>query len=210
MPSGILIAQLAGTTLADDDGICQSQSIVAGDLTMNGSLLSGGVWENLGYGYKPKIVASGDASGVTFTLSGKFYASASVGEYTTTLAVTGPNATSATAGSYAVRIDGVSVDSGAAGVVTVGLSGTSLGAPVNLPYSSLWQFRQGRTFGGASVAVDLYDADIGAWIGVVAATAAAGLTNVELPANTVVRPTLTDASTTTALTVVALPIQKTI
>lgn len=201
--TGIVICQNAGTSiLTDADGICQSQSVAAGaSFTMNGSALSGGVFNNPGWGYKVTVVSAGNDTGKSFIFAGKFCDSASAGEYSQTITVTGANAGTATSALYATQVTGVRVDTATAGAVTIGLAADSTGAPVGLPHGSLYQVNYGGTFGGATIQVKKYHALTSAWLpfGTEAGEASATVKNYELPTGTTVKAFITTGSSTSAI-----------
>jgi hypothetical protein len=203
MSTGIIICQNAGTSvLADDDGICQSQSVAAGaSFTMNGSALSGGVFSNPGWGYKVKVTSAGNDLNKSFIFAGKFWDSASAGSYSETMTVTGANASSATSSLYATQITGVRVDTATAGAVTIGLAADSVGVPVGLNYGSLYQVNYGGTFAGATIQVKKYHALSASWLpfGTETGEASATVKNYELPAGTTVKAFVTLGSATSAI-----------
>lgn len=96
---GIPITLTAGgaTNVADTDGIAQAQAVAgAGNLTLNGVLVSGGVatLAPVGQGKRVIINSAGNDSGITFTVYGtnptgnaisQTIAGANVGDATTTL-----------------------------------------------------------------------------------------------------------------------------
>lgn len=209
MSSGIILA-LNATYTADNDGICQGQT--AKTLTINGSLTSAGAYlAGTNWGQKINIISAGDDSTKTFTVSGLFFGSTTTGDTTTTIAVTGANAGTATSSLYAQSITSIVCSTTTASSVTVGPTATALALPVGLNQGSLYQLVFGGAFGGASVTVERYQADLSEWVAVLdSAKTAAAVTNVEIPAGTRVRATVSSGSTTTAIGVVAEPIQKTI
>ena len=199
--TGIVVCQMAGTTQADDNGICQAQSLAAGaSATLNGSLVSGGTWDNYGWGYKVKVSGAADESGTTFIIAGKFYASNSAGNFSETITLVG-GAVSATSALYATRVTGMRVDSATAGAVTLGLAADACGIPVGLPYGSLYQANYGGTFGGATIQVKKYNALNQEWLpfGTETGETAATVKNYEVPAATVVKAFGTTLSTTSSI-----------
>lgn len=107
----------------DADGICASQTPSgAGDLTLNGALVTDGV----GYpqpstsvgGARIRITAVGNESGNIFTITGFDENGRPISE-----AVTGPNATTADTSAYFSSVTSVSIDGAAADAITVGTNG---------------------------------------------------------------------------------------
>lgn len=208
----IILAKNAGTALADDDGICAQQSVAAGgDLVLAGSLTVGGVFENPGWGYKVKITSVADESGSTFTFAGEFWPSNATGsdDMTVTMAITGPNATSATSSLYATKITGGNMGTASAGSLSVGLAADGSGVPVGLPYGSLYQIETGGTFAGATATVKKYSPLNAEFISLGTGAASATLQNYELPSGSVCKVFVTDGSATTSLGVAAEIISKT-
>jgi hypothetical protein len=207
----IVIAKNAGTILADDDGLVRNGTVSAGggSVTLNGSLTVGGAWENEGWGYKLKVVAAGNETGRTFTFTGKFYASNSVGDFTTTTSIAGPNASSATSSLYATEVTALSVNTATASSFSVGLAADGSGVPAGLPYGSLYQIGYAGTWGGSTMTVSRYNPVAGEWVALETGKTASAWSNVELPVSATVKAFLTDGSTTTALAVTADVINKT-
>jgi VCBS repeat-containing protein len=103
----------------DADGICQSQTPLAGGaLTLNGALISGGKWTASVGGQLLAIASAGNDSGRTFTVTGK-----DVDGKAVSISITGPNATTVKSTTYFSEITGVSVDAATAGAITVGFAG---------------------------------------------------------------------------------------
>jgi hypothetical protein len=208
---GIVIAQYAGTTLADADGIAAGQSIAAGgSFTLNGSLVVGGEWSNEGWGYKVTAVSAGNDTGKTLYLTGRFYTSNSVGGYTDSATVTLANAGTATSTVYATRITAARVETATASSVTIGLAADGSGVPVGLNHGTLYQISGGGTFGGATVQVKRYFDLTDEWLafGTETGDTAAFCRNYEIPAGTTMKAFLTTGSTTTALGIKAEIISK--
>jgi hypothetical protein len=115
---------------ADDDGICQSQTRAsAGALTINGALATGGV-ATLAAGIIERqvlITATGNESGITFTIAGTNSRGQSISE-----TVAGPNATTGTTASYFQTVTSVTVSDSMADVAIVGtneVGGTVVAIP---------------------------------------------------------------------------------
>lgn len=212
MAGGIILGKYAGTSiLADADGICAGQSATAGALTLtiNGSLTSGGVFSNPGWGYKLKATSAGNDSGVTLTVTGKFWASNAAGATPTEeiqLALT--NASFVTSTLYATEVTKIVASTITASSITVGTAADSTGVPVTLNGGSLYQINVGGTFGGATPTVSKYAQFAGEWIAVAVGSTAAGLYNVEVPAGSTVKLSIASGSTTTSLMVDAEIINK--
>lgn len=206
MASGIIIA-LNATVTADDDGICQAQT--AKTLTINGSLTSGGAYSaGTNWGQKVKITSAADESGKTFDLTGVFFASDTVSDYTTTMSLTGPNASSVTSSLYAASISAIVASTITASSITVGTVADGASLPQITKLGSLYQGVYGGTFGGASLEAQRYQADMAQWVALDSAQTAAAVRNYELPAGTSVRLVPSSMSTTSQVSVVLEPINK--
>lgn len=211
MASGIIIAKNAGTSLANDVGICTGQSIAAGaSFTLDGSLVVGGMFDNEGWGYKIKAVSAGNDTGKTLTLAGRFYASNAAGDYTETTTVTLGNATSVTSALYATRITGARMATATASSVTIGLAADGSGVPVRLSHGSLYQMTYAATFAGGTIQIKGYDELSSEFVafGTETGETAATKKNYELPQGEIVKAFLSGASTTTAINVQAKIINK--
>lgn len=103
------------TAEVDADGIASAQSVsAAGNLSLDGVLVSGGKWE-IDHGQQVTITASGDASAVTFTVYGKDVDGKSV-----SASIAGPNATTTTISAYLSEVTAVSASASLSGTITVG------------------------------------------------------------------------------------------
>lgn len=209
--TGIIIAKLAGTTLTDPNGIATAQTITAGaSFVINGSLTTGGQWVNEGWGYKVEALSSGNDNGKKLIVYGKFWASDSVGAYSTDTTITLANAGTAYSGLYATEITGATMGTASAGTVQIGLDDTSVGVPVGLKHGSLYQANYGGTFGGATIQVKKYSALNNEWLpfGTETGEVSATVKNYELPAGTTLKAFLTTGSSTTAIGIDFEPINK--
>lgn len=120
---------------ADADGICQSQTPLAGGaMTINGALASGGV-ATLDVPRRVLITATGNESSRTFTLTGT--SSNYSGTITETIA--GPNATTAQSVLDYSTVTVVSIDAASAGAITVGTNGVASSPPLPLDVHGLPQ-----------------------------------------------------------------------
>ena len=211
MASGIILAQYAGSSiLADDDGICRGQSATASakTLTINGSLTSGGVWTNPGWGYKVKVVSAGNDTGKTITVAGKFYASNSVGGYVESIQIALGNATSVTSSLYATEITSVVAATITASSITLGLAADGSAVPVGLNHGALYQITYGGTFAGSTAQIKKYHSLTDEWIAVGSAATSAMVENVHLPAGSAVKCFVTTGSTTSSLGIMAEQLQQ--
>ena len=104
------------STLTDDaDGIAASQSLGgAGDLTLDGVLVSGGT-ATASEAQPVTITSSGDDSGITFTISGTDPDGISISE-----TIAGGNATTSTTTAYFKTVTQISGSGATAGTVTSG------------------------------------------------------------------------------------------
>lgn len=106
---------------ADDDGIAQNQQPSgAGNLTLNGVLVSGGVATLTGAGMARQVLitAAANESAKTLTIYGTNATGNSISE-----TVTGPNATTATTTNYFRSVTRVAISGAAAGNIKVGTNG---------------------------------------------------------------------------------------
>jgi hypothetical protein len=211
--TGIILAKNLGGAAATDTAVCLGQSATAGALTLtiNGSFASGGVVDFGGAAFKVKTHSSGNDSGKTLTVTGKFWASnaAGSGDYTTTIQIATGNATSATSSLYASRIESAVMSTITAGSIKVGFANDYVGVPVTLPYGSLWNIDKAGTWGGATLTLKKYVPGPNEWVSQGTATAASASENYELPAGSTVKADIATGSTTTALWAIANIIQKT-
>lgn len=101
----------------DADGLCASQSAAgAGNLTLNGALISGGVFTESGaFGRQLSITSAGNDSGITFTITGTCPDGVAQTEI-----ITGPNATTVEGSSYFRTVTSIAVSGATASTVTVG------------------------------------------------------------------------------------------
>lgn len=104
-------------TAAAANNIAQSQSPGAGAITLNGSLVSGGV-ATLDTPRRIRITSGGNDSGITFTIIGTNYFGNSLSE-----TITGPNATTADTTQDFATVTSVTHTGSVAGTVTVGTNG---------------------------------------------------------------------------------------
>lgn len=199
--TGIILAKKAGQASADADGICASQSLVAGTLTINGSLTSGGAWENPGWGWKLKAITGGDASANSLTITGKFWASASAGAYTNTVTLDLVNAGTATTTLFATAVDSVVAATSSVGAITLGTDGEGEGVPVIMKHGAMYAINYGGTFGGATVQLKKYHALTSEWLPFDGETGETTGTviNYQMPSGTTIKSFLTSGSTTTAI-----------
>lgn len=104
---------------ADANGICVSQTPVAGPLLLNGALVSGGV-AVLDVQRRVLITAAGDESGTSFTVTGTNWQGNTISEV-----VPGPNATTASTNNSFKTVTSVTIANNAAGAVEVGTNGVA-------------------------------------------------------------------------------------
>lgn len=102
---------------ADADAIAESQSPGAGAITLDGTLVSGGV-ATLDTPRRVLITSVGDDSGITFTFIGTNYAGNPLTE-----TVTGPNATTAATTQDFATVTEVTHTGTVAGAITIGTNG---------------------------------------------------------------------------------------
>lgn len=103
----------------DADGLAASQTPSgAGAVTLNGALISGGVWTGNGCGQLVSITSGSNISNRTFTVTGK-----DVDGKATTETITGPNNTTVNGSTYFSYISGITISGAAAGAITVGFGG---------------------------------------------------------------------------------------
>ena len=107
-------------TAADADGIATSQTpLAAGNLTLDGVLISGGVL-TLSEAQPVTITAAGNETARTFTVTGTAWDDSALTE-----AIAGPNATIATGTKHFKTVTQIAVDDATAGAVTAGIAGTA-------------------------------------------------------------------------------------
>lgn len=103
---------------ADDNGIATSQSPAgAGDLTLDGVLVSGGV-ATLDTGRRVIVTSGGDDTGITFTIYGTTESGTAISE-----AITGANAGAAATSLDFKTVTRVAISAASAGTVIVGTNG---------------------------------------------------------------------------------------
>lgn len=106
---------------ADDDGIAQNQTPgAAGNLTLNGALVSGGVGVLTGAGLVRQVLITtvSDESGKTLTIYGTNATGNAISE-----TITGPNATTGTTTNYFRTVTRVAVSAAFTGNVKLGTNG---------------------------------------------------------------------------------------
>lgn len=102
----------------DADGIAESQTPAAGgaqNLTLDGALISGGVFTDAAGGRQIAIASDGNDSARTFTVTGT-----DPDGYALTEAVTGPNIATVESAEYFKTVTSITVDDDTAGAITVG------------------------------------------------------------------------------------------
>jgi hypothetical protein len=104
---------------ADANGICESQTPVAGPLTLDGVLVTGGV-AVLDVQRRVLITAAGNESSRTFTVTGTNWAGNTISQ-----TITGPNATTAATTISFKTVTSVTISGNAAGAVEVGTNGVA-------------------------------------------------------------------------------------
>lgn len=117
---------------ADDDGVAQNQTPSgAGNLTLNGALVSGGVatLATTGVVRQVLITTASDESAKTLTIYGTNADGAAISE-----TVTGPNATTGTTTMYYQTVTRVAVSAAFTGNVKVGTNGVGSSRIVNPDY----------------------------------------------------------------------------
>jgi hypothetical protein len=195
----------------DADGICASQTpAAAGNLTLDGALVDGGI-AHCGKGFAPgvTITSDDDDSGVDFTITGTSVdATTGIRTPGDTEVITGPNATAVTTTKYFESVTGVSIDGAGTGSITVGVNATSVFAAVPLTTASLYQFRIGGTFGSGTVQLQIYDHLMAESINFGDAATAAAVFNAEVPVQTYIKGGISGATGET-INILAYPICKT-
>lgn len=114
---------------ADADGIAQSQTpLAAGDLTLNGALVSGGVatLTSADAGRQAIITSAGNDTGRTFTIYGADESGIPISE-----ALAGANAAAAVSAKFYRTVTRIAVDAATAGAVTAGTNGVGATRWVN-------------------------------------------------------------------------------
>lgn len=109
--------------------VCAAQTpIAAGNLTLNGALVSGGVatMDSGGYARQALFTCTGDHTGVVYTISGTVVPNGPI----VTEAVTGVNGSTATSVNHWFTMTNIANSAGAPGAVTVGTNGVGSGKPI--------------------------------------------------------------------------------
>lgn len=115
----MLPARFTVTPEIDADGIAQAQAVAgAGNLTLNGALVSGGFWDVSGFGQIITIASAGNDSGITFTVTGLDQDGKSFSQ-----TITGANAGNASTTGYFKKVTQISASGAAAGNVSAGVLG---------------------------------------------------------------------------------------
>src|SRR5574343_46686 len=113
----------------DADGLAKSQTPAgSGNLTLNGDLISGGVWSS-SIGQLVTITCAGNDAARTFTVTGTDY-----NGYAVTSSIAGSNGSTTTGTVYFYRITSIAVDAATAGAVTVGFAGGAVSPPFTVNY----------------------------------------------------------------------------
>jgi len=112
-----MIATAGPLATADADGICQSQTPTAGNLTLNGALVTSGV-AIMDNPRRVLITTAGNESSRTFTLYGTNWSDNTISE-----TMTGPNATTGQSVLDYKTVTRVAISGNAAGALTVGTNG---------------------------------------------------------------------------------------
>ncbi len=122
-----IVYTLGPIDTADADGIAQAQNPGgAGNLTLNGALVTSGVAQ-LGDARRVLITAVGDESDRTFTITGTNYAGQSQTE-----SLAGPNATTAYTALDFLTVSSVATSGAGSGNITVGTNGIASSPPLVL------------------------------------------------------------------------------
>jgi hypothetical protein len=131
-----MIATAGPLAAADADGICQSQTPNAGDLTLNGALVTSGV-AIMDNPRRVLITTAGNESSQTFTLYGTNWSGNTISE-----TMTGPNATIGQSVLDYKTVTRIAISGNAAAALTVGTSGVG---------GSQWVRFDGWSTGGAAI-----------------------------------------------------------
>ncbi len=153
-------------TLADEDrdGIAQAQQRVgAGTLTLNGALVSGGVYTagdggtSCRVGHQVSIYSGGNLSGVTFTVVGTDPDGLALSE-----AITGPNANTVESSNYFYTVTSVSTSATIASDAEIGIVDEVATQRIPIePRASGWEVGMGvKITGTANVTAQLTMDDI--------------------------------------------------
>lgn len=114
-------------TAADADGIAQAQQLVgAGNLTLNGALVAGGIAQ-LGAQRKVAVASAGNVSTVIFTIYGTDWAGNSITDQ-----VTGVNGNSVSTTLDFLTVTRVAASAAVGSDVTVGTTGVGASQPIPL------------------------------------------------------------------------------
>lgn len=114
---------------ADDDGIAQSQSPSgAGNLTLNGALVSGGVATLTSAGAMRQVIitSGGNDTGITFTIYGTDESGIAISE-----ALTGASGAAVTSAKYYRTVTQIAISGASAGTVKAGTNGVGVSRWVN-------------------------------------------------------------------------------
>jgi len=111
--------QVGPIAAADANGICESQTPTAGNLTLDGVLVTGGV-AVLDAARRVLITCAGNESTRNFIVSGTNWQGNLISE-----TVTGPNATTAQTTNSFKTVTSISISGNAAGAVEVGTNGVA-------------------------------------------------------------------------------------
>lgn len=123
----LIVYTLGPIATADADGIAQAQNPAgAGNLTLNGALVSGGVAQ-LGDARRVLITAAGDESDRTFTITGTDWFGNPLVE-----AITGPNATTAYTNADFLTVSSVATSGAGSGNIEIGTNGVASSPPLVL------------------------------------------------------------------------------
>lgn len=195
----------------DADGICASQTpAAAGNLTLNGALVDGGI-AYCGKGFAPGVTlaSASNLSARTFVVTGTSVNSTTgIRTPGDTESIAGPNANTVTTTKYFEQVDSISVDAATGAALTVGVNATSVFAAVPLTTASLYQFRIGGTFGSGTVQLKVYDHLMNESINLGDSATAAAIFNAEVPVQTYIKGSITGA-TNPSIDILAYPICKT-
>lgn len=122
-----IVYTLGPIATADADGIAQAQNPAgAGDLTLNGDLVTDGVAQ-LGDARRVLITAAGDESDRTFTITGTDWFGNAISE-----TITGPNATTAYTLLDFLTVTQVATSGAGSGNIEIGTNGVASSPPLVL------------------------------------------------------------------------------
>jgi hypothetical protein len=131
-----MIATAGPLATADADGICQSQTPTAGNLTLNGALVTSGV-AIMDNPRRVLITTGADESSRTFTIYGTNWSENTISE-----TMTGPNNTTGQSVLDYKTVTRIAISGNAAAALTVGTSGVG---------GSQWVRFDGWSTGGAAI-----------------------------------------------------------